>query len=388
MKKVLSVFGGALAGLVFGLSLHGWGSETRGASPAKASATGSEDARLVKVSSELAKRARLELAAVEQRTLAPTLSLVGSIDFDANHVAEVGARIEGRVARMLVSVGDEVERGEALVEIDSAELGEAAAALLGTHANLIAAEHNERRESLLATQQLASAPTVERARAEVNALRATMHGARQRLLTMGLSRDEVAQLEAGRGPRHITLRAPLDGQVVKRNAVLGQVVDPTEPVLQIANLDSVWVELDVFERDLAQVAEGNFVDIESETHPGRSFRGRVTHMDATVDLATRTARVRVEVENTARRLRPGQFVRARLTTQGAERSVLVVPRSSVLQVEGEPSVFVQVARDTYMARPVELGVSAGQVVEVKRGLAASDLIVREGAFALKSELLR
>ncbi len=385
----LGVVGGVITGLAFGLSLDAWGGKSSGATSAIANAKVADaDPRKVELSPQLAKRARLRLEPAREEALAPTLRLVGSVDFDANKVTEVGARIEGRVARMLVSVGDVVKRGDALVEIESNELGEAFAALLGARANLIAAENHEARESALAAQQLSSAPVVERARAEVKALRAQVRGAEQRLLAMGFTPEEIAQVQSGRGLTHVTLRAPLAGEVVDRYAVLGQVVSPTEPVLRIADLDRVWVELDVFERDLARVAEGDAVDICSETHPGKVFQGRVTHVGATVELSTRTAQVRVEVENSERLLRPGQFVQALLATSGGQRTALTVPRSALLQVEGEASVFVSLGENKYIARPVEIADGGGDRAEIRRGLAAGDLVVAEGAFVLKSELLR
>jgi cobalt-zinc-cadmium efflux system membrane fusion protein len=388
MKTYLSISAAVVAGLALGLSLGGFHAQGRDALPAAADATSSGDPRQIAISPELAQRAKLKLQPVEAQSLTPTLRLLGSVDFDADHLAEVGARIEGRVARMLVEVGSEVKRDDALVEIESAALGEAAATLLSVRANLIAAENSEQRESLLSKQQLSSAAVVERARAEVNALRAELHGSEQRLLAMGLSTQEIERLKAGHGPRRITLRSPLDGEVVRRDAVLGQVVDPTQPVLRVANLDHVWVELDVFERDLPRVAEGNRVEIECEALPGERFTGKVMHVDATVDLATRTAGIRVEVPNQKRLLRPGQFVRARLATEGVERRALAIPNTALFQVEGEPSVFVALERDRYAVRPVELGATVGDVVEVTRGLAEGDLIVVEGGFALKSELLR
>ena len=170
--------------------------------------------------------------------------------------------------------------------------------------------------------------------------------------------------------------------------MLGQVVGPTEPILNIANLDRLWVELDVFEHDLARVSDGNKVEIESEVHSGKKFAGTVTHIDAKLDVATRTAQVRVEADNPERLLRPGQFVTARLTTAGVERDALTVPANSVLQVEGNPAVFVSLAKGQYVARPVQLGIAAGDRVEVTRGLVEGETIVTDGAFVLKSELLR
>lgn len=388
-NRTITFASGVGAGIAITLGLAGMRApDHTGAGLLESSRAQAADSRRVVLSPELAQRAKLETARVGAQSMSPTLQLVGSVTFDANRVAEVGGRIEGRVTRMLVTIGDVVKAGQPLCELESNELGAVLSDLLGARANLIAAEHNEKREASLFEQQLSSAPVVERARAEVKALRATLRGAEQRLLAMGLSPRELEQIGKGDGPRRITLRAPLDGEVVNRYAVLGQVVSPTEPVLRIADLDQLWVELDIYERDLAQVAEGNNVEIESETHPGKTFRGRVAHMDATVELTTRTAGVRIEVANEQRLLRPGQFVTARLSTSGPGQPILRVPRKSVLQVEGEPSVFLVAGKNAYVARPVELGAEAGDWIEVTRGLLDGDKVVTAGAFALKSELLR
>lgn len=391
--KYFSVAVSAAAGLTLGVAVDGFRTPSSGAAD-KVEDEGKPvqapiESNKVVLNAELAQRANIKTAPVDKQALHPQLRLVGSVNFDADEVADVGARIESRVARMMVTVGDEVKKGDPLVEIDSNEIGGALAALLSARANLIAAEITEKREGELAKQQLSTAAVVERARAEARALRAELNGATQRLLAMGFTSDELARIEAGHpGARKITLRAPIDGEVVKRNAVLGQVVGPTLPILQIADLDHLWVELDVFERDLGHVADGDNAEIESESHPGKVFRGRVTHVAATVDLNTRTAHVRVEVENPERLLRPGQFVHARLSTAGDTRPVLGVPRSAVLQVEGENTVFVAAGENTYIARPIELGVAAGDWVEVTRGLVEGDVVVTAGAFVLKSELLR
>ena len=387
MKGYVGVGVGALLGVVVAVSLDALDAEDKEVT-ASASAAAATSSREVKLSDELAKRANLATEPVIKRALAPTLDLVGSVNFDADAVADVGGRIAGRITRVMVTVGDMVASGQPLVELESNNLGEALAELLSARANLIAAENHAKRETALGEKQLSSAPVVETARANAKALQAEVEGAEQRLLAMGITPAELKHLRAGDGPRTVTLRAPIAGEVVERYAVLGQVVDPTEPILRIADLSRLWVELDVFERDLAHVAEGDEVEIRSETYPDKTFRGTVNHVNATVDVATRTARVRIEVPNPERLLRPGQFVHARLSTRGTTEPIIAIPRKAVLQVEGEPSVFVQADKGRYVVRPVELGRVAGDLVEVKRGLIEGERIVIEGGFVLKSELQR
>lgn len=387
-KSVLGVLAGGVVGLAVGIVLNPRATPSLPSDAMAKAQPEQATERVVRLEEGLAKRANIQVEPVSKRKLSPTLSLVGSVAFDADAVADVGGRIEGRITRMLVSVGDKVKEGQPLVEIEGNQLGEAIAEFLSARANLIAAENQAARETELGAKQLSSAPVVERAKAEAQAVRAEMRGAEQRLLAMGLTAKELKDLETGDGPRRITLRAPIAGEVVQRYAVLGQVVDPTQPVLRIADLTQLWVELDVFERDLANVAIGNSVEIVSETHPGKIFAGQVSYVDAQVDVATRAAQVRIEVENPDRLLRPGQFVHARLSTQGDSREAVTIPRSAVLRVDGETSVFLKVGKNAYAPRPVELGPAVGDFVEIVRGLAVGDQLVTAGGFVLKSELER
>lgn len=377
---------GVLAGLILGFSFdHLFASQQEPKANAAAKAV---SMREVKLSTELAQRAQLSVEKVEKRPLAPTLDLLGSVDFDPDAVADVGGRIAGRITRVLVTVGDIVTQNQPLVEIESNELGEALAALLSARANLIAAENHAARETALGQKQLSSAPVVESARASAKALHAETQGAEQRLLAMGITPGEIARLVSGKGPRTITLRAPIPGEVVERYAVLGQVVDPTQPILRIADLSRLWIELALFERDLSNVHVGDGVEILSETYPGRVFSGTVGYINATIDTATRTAKVRIEVPNPERLLRPGQFVHARIAMHGKHEPVIGIPRNAILQVEGETAVFIQSDKESYLVRPVELGRAAGDLVEIRRGLIEGELLVTEGGFVLKSELQR
>jgi cobalt-zinc-cadmium efflux system membrane fusion protein len=387
MKGYVGVAVGALAGVAVGFLLDGFVGKKE-EPKASASAQVAAVSREVKLSAELAQRAKLSTEVVEKRSLSPTLDLVGSVDFDADAVADVGGRIAGRITKVMVTAGDQVTKGQPLVEVESHDLGEALATLLSARANLIAAEHHAARETGLGQKQLSSALIVENARATAKALQAEVQGAEQRLMAMGITPSELDKLQGGDGPRRVTLRAPISGEVVERYAVLGQVVDPTQPILRIADLSRLWVELDLFERDLGHVAVADPVEILSETYPGRTFSGKVAYVNATVDVATRTAKVRIEVPNPERLLRPGQFIHARLSTRGSPQPVIAIPRKAVIQLEGEPSVFVALGNERYAARPVERGHYAGDLVEITRGLLEGERVVIEGGFVLKSELQR
>lgn len=334
----------------------------------------------VRVSEEFVRRFGVQTACVTPRALAPALDLVGSVDFDPDHVADVGARIRGRVTRVLVGAGDAVEIGTPLVEIESVSLGDVQASRVSAQAQAVAARARLARETDLFRQRLTTARAVEDARADLARFEAEATGASQRLAAMGAS---------GSAGRHVVLRAPIAGRVIRRDVIVGQTIDDTSSVLRIADLSRVWVLLDAYETDLPRLHVGDRAEITSRATEGETVVGTVSHLDATIDLRTRAARVRVEVVSPEQRLRPGQFVTARVRTAAdGVRPVLAVPRSAVVQIDGRPAVFVERGPREYEAATIALGEADGEDIAVERGLREGDTVVTDGAFALKSELFR
>ncbi len=365
------------------------GRSTAPAASAPAASAAAAVRTQVRLDPELARRAQIRVERAARARVSSSLQLAGSVDFDATRTAEVGGRIAGRITRILVRPGDVVRAGDALAEIESAQLGEAIAQYFSAQARLIAARQTLAREGSLASQRLTTAQAHEEARANAEALQAEVRGAEARLMAMGIARTELPSMLSASGARRVTLRAPIAGEVIARQGVVGQSVEPTSIILRIGDTSRLWVLLDVFERDLARVHDGDRAEIVCETWPGRSFHGAVEHVDPVVDPSTRTARVRVEVDNENALLRPGQFVTARLHPAGAEaRDALTIPRAALLQIEGRPAVFVAAGRDAYEPRTLDLGAGDGDRVEVLRGVAEGDEVVVEGGFALKSELQR
>jgi cobalt-zinc-cadmium efflux system membrane fusion protein len=338
----------------------------------------------------LAARAGIEVARLQAEPIVPTVDVVGDVHFDPARVADVGGRLEGRVVEVHVELGDRVEPGDPLVTIEGPDLGQAMAELLEARAELAAATSQADRQATLRREQLTTATELEQATAERAALEARVRGAAQSLAALGLPPGSITAASRGRAqPSAITLRAPIAGEVVERRVHLGAVVDPTHPLVRIADLSSVWVVLDIFERDVGRVRLGDRVEVRSEAHPDQPHDGTIAHVGATFDEATRTADVRVVVDNSDRRLRPGQFVHATLhVASEAQREALLLPQSAISQIAGQPGAFVRIGAGRYDVRPLELGARHGARFEVRRGLAVGDEVVVEGAFALKSELER
>ncbi|UQA58798.1 efflux RND transporter periplasmic adaptor subunit [Polyangium aurulentum] len=325
-------------------------------------------------------RAGLKLEPVRSAPLVPRLRVVGTVDFDPAHVAAVGTRIPGLVRSLHKLEGERVKKGDALAEIESAELGEAQASVAVASAHRKAAALNEKRERELAERGLTTAREHEVATATHEEQRVMLGAARQRVAAMSGSPA---------GPFGVyMLRAPLDGTVVERHIFAGQSVDAHVVAFRVADLDHLWVDLAVFESNLDAIRKGDPVELTRAGAEAEPIPGRVAHVGEVVDPATRTAHVRVAVSNEKRLLRPGQSVTAIIGATGPARTMLTVPMTAVTYIDGQPTVFLAEGPDRVVPTPIELGPSDGTSQGVVSGLSEGQLIVSQGVFALKSELYR
>jgi cobalt-zinc-cadmium efflux system membrane fusion protein len=384
MSRWLRRSGIALFGLVLaaGVVLY-WARAKKGVS-AETKLPGRDvpylDGKWIRYSADYAQRAQIEMMAVERSNLAPVVSVTGTVTFDPEKVAAVGSRIAGRVRQIFKLEGDPVKAGDVLAEIESAELGQAQAALIAARAHAAAATTNEKREKELAEARISSSREAELAAANAVSARADLVAAEQRVRALGGVADGV--------PGILRLATPLAGKVIERNVSRGQSVEATHTAFRVADLSSVWVQLAVFERQLTAIHQGDPVDIYPQGDGERKVRGNVSYVGDVIDLETRTAPVRVEVDHPEVPLRPGQSVLAKIHTSAPVTTSIVVPRGAVTSVDGKPTIFV--AHDALSVEPraVQLGGQDGDRVEILTGLTEGDKVVTAGVFALKSEIFR
>lgn len=332
---------------------------------------------------------RVEVVPVQKTRLARDVEVVGSVTFAADHYAEVGPLIAGRVVSIGVRVGDLIKTGQVLAELESAEVGQAQAAYLTARAVSNAAQTNLRRERELAERKVSSERDRELAEATAITEHAQLSAATQRLRALGMRQSDISQISDARQSR-VPLVSPIEGTVIERKVFIGQAVEPASAAFRVADLSRLWVQLDLFEKDLPYVHAEQRAELRTEVYPGKSFPARVALVGNVIDEKTRTAPVRIEFDNGERLFRPGQFVTATLRgdPNTAPHAVLAVPRKAVITVEGKSLVFIQEAGGNYSKRPIELGPSGGTLVEVRSGLVEGDHVVADGGFLLKSELLR
>jgi len=345
----------------------------------------------------------VETAAVERRALQHTLRAVGKVGYNETGLATITSRVEGYVENLFVNfTGVEVKQGDHLVEIYSPDLAVA------------------QRELLLGRNDPVD--------------RVLQDSARKKMERWGLLPEQIDEfLRSGKVSDRVTLQAPTGGTVTEKMVVKNSMVKPGEVLYRVANLDSVWLYLDIYEYELGMVRYGQEVTATAEAYPGTTFTGRVWFISPVLSEETRTVKVTVSLDNRDRKLKPGMFVSAGITvplmadgsaapsgvegkwtcpmhpqvlseTDGAcpecrmalgkipgtppaadSPLPLAIPVSAVLDSGTRKLVHVEQAAGLYAAREVRLGVRAGNYYPVIHGLTEGDRVAVRGNFLLDSQ---
>lgn len=348
---------------------------------------------VARVPSPLLEEKLVTTAPLGKRPVAAAVPLTGAVTFDERRVAHLSLQAEGVIRRVHVVAGEKVKKGQALVELESIGLGEAESDFLEARAALRLARKNLDRQAALQADGITSEREYLEARREYEAAEIRANGARAKLARLGVDARTLGEMDS-RGPGaaagRMVLRAPMDGTVLTLHAVAGEVARPEESLAVIGDLSSLWILADLYEADLGKVGPnpaGLAATARVKAYPDRTFRGTVELLGATMEETTRTVKVRIRVENPEGLLRPGMFARVELWQPG-EEEVLAAPEDAVLSDEGRSFVFVHHHDDYYMRRPVETGRRFGGWVELKGGVAGGETLVTNGAFLLKSDVLR
>jgi len=345
-----------------------------------------EEKERVKLSPEALKNAGIKTAPAKAEAITETLAVTATISHNQDRLLHVTPRITGRVVDVRVNVGSDVKAGSVLALLDSTELGQTKLEYIKSQTLLELAKTNYEREKSLFDQKIAAKKDVLAAEAEYRKAEAETRSLHERLRLYGLSDQAINNLD--NSPSLYTLTSPGPGVVIEREMSKGEVIEAGKKVATISDLSTVWVLLNLHEKDLAKVKQGTTVKIHTESYPGEVFAGKVAYIGNVVDPQSRTLPLRVEVPNPRARLKPGMFATAEVVTGISSTEAIMIPSSSIQKIEGKPSVFVQGKDGSFAKRGLDLGREFGNSVEVKSGLKEGEQVVVTGAFTLKSELLK
>ncbi len=315
------------------------------------------------------------------------INLAGEVRVDQNRVVQVVPRVPGVVRSVRSFLGDQVKKNAVMAVLDSRELADAKSAYVAANEKSKLARSSFRREEKLWKKRISSEQEYLNAKSALSEARIAERTASQKLRALGTSSAALKRLAKGPAESltHYEIVAPLAGTIIEKHVTNGASVDQREPIFRIADLNSVWVIASVYEKDIARMKKGQTASVTTKAYRNKFFEGRITWVADTLDERTRTLKVRIEVDNTRRLLKPGMFVQASVVVD-AKDGVVSIPAAAVRRQGSETIVFVDEGGGRFERREVEIGDQVSGRVEIRKGVKPGERIVAEGSFILKSEL--
>lgn len=290
---------------------------------------------------------------VSKGTLARLIDTVGYIDFDESKVSHIHLRVSGWIEKLSVkSAGEQVKKGQRLF-------------------NLYAPDLVNVQEEFL--------------RALNSGNKSLIEASGDRLKALGISRGEVKQLKKSRKVRQtVAIYAPQDGVVSELPVREGMYVKPSMNVMTLADLSSVWLIAEVFERQANWVKMGDAAEVSLPYLPGKVWKGKIEYIYPSLDKKTRTLMARLRFENPGESLKPNMYARVKLFAS-PRKNVLSIPLEALIRTGAEDRVIVEVDKGKFDAREVRVGIESGDRIEIVDGLKINEKVVVSGQFLLDSE---
>jgi cobalt-zinc-cadmium efflux system membrane fusion protein len=316
--------------------------------------------------------------------IADKLQAPSQVEVDEHRLVRVGANVTGRIIDVYAMLGDNVEAGAELARISSPELTQAQLAYLRAFSLETLAEKAAERARHLLVADVISVAEMQRRESELQVSRAELGAAADQLRLLGMDSRALSKLgKDGTLMPSVAIKSSKPGVVIERNVAIGQVVQPSDLLFQVADLSSVWVVGDVPEQIARHVQVGQHVEIHVPALGNISFDGLIIFVADTVNPLTRTVMVRTVVENPRRKLKPAMLASMHILDNPVES--LVVPETAVVRENNQDYIFLAQGDNRFLRVPVELGAEVGDVRPVLKGLSIDQTVVVDGAFHLENE---
>lgn len=332
----------------------------------------------IQLSAEEIQQSNLTITKIQPEKVADQLILSANITANQDRVAFVAPRVEGKLIKVYANLGDQVKAGQALAVVDSIQMGEARAEYRHAQSELKLAEANFQRTDKLYKEEVV--PQRQWLEAK-NALERAQTSAKE-----GADHLHILAGPSDTGISTFVITAPFSGVVIEKDSAMGELAKPEGKLFTIADLNTVWIEADVSEKDLGKLTVGSPATVTVSSFPDESFKGKVSYISSIFDKQTRTVKARIELPNHDRKLRIDMFAKAVIDLTSS-RDALILPQDAVLLVQGQSTVYVQ-TEDGFEARPVQVGEQLNKGVVITSGLKAGEQVVTSGAYALKSRQLK
>jgi cobalt-zinc-cadmium efflux system membrane fusion protein len=343
------------------------------------------DDSMVKLSDEEMKRFGIEVGKVKAGDIALHIKVPGEIVINSDRLAHIVPRVSGIVQEVKKNLGDIVKEGEVMAIIESRELADVKAAYLTSIEAYRLAEPYFKREEKLWGKKISSEQEYLDAKKALSEATIEMNKAKYKLRALGLSLEYIESLTSESAEQFTTYKisAPFNGTIIEKHITLGEVISEDDDIFVVANLDTVWVDLRVPQKDASSIKKGQKVTISGKSDTTK-IEDTIDYVHSLIDEQTRTKLARVVLDNTSGQFLPGTFVTANVQVGESESDVIV--NKSVLQnIDDKACVFVQSAQG-FEPRPVIIGRSNETCVEIIDGLESGEIIVTENSFRIKAQL--
>lgn len=349
--------------------------------------TTQEISQEVNLTAESLKQINLETETVSLQPLTGFISIPAKVITNQDYEAQVGSLVQGRVHKVFVKIGDFVKAGQVLMTVEGFDIGSLKAGYMKAKAELDYTKANYERQKKLFDEKIGSQKVVLETQSEYQKALAEFKAEDNKIHSVGLTDDDVTNSKSSEEHTSSTLpiKSPISGIVVERNVVIGQLVDPTINSFKVINNSSLWVDGQIYEKDLNKINHKTSAEFTTSTYPGEEFDGKVIYIGQTVDEASRTIMIRGEFRNKNNKLKPQMFGELRLPI-GENTMAIIIPDEAVVKEADQAYVFVQTGETTFEQRMVKTGISLNNRIEIKEGLKVGEKVASKGVFYLKSEL--
>ncbi len=347
---------------------------------------------LVKLHPKTQKRLKITTETAKKRVMGQTIVTTGRIDFNHDRLAHVGPKVSGKVRSVSVELGDLVEKGQNLIQIEALSLGATKANFLNAKAKYVLAEKRWQRAQKLQKENISSLSALQDIETQYQQAKAKYLQHQEQLRILGFQPRELASLKTtGKDAVRYTIRSPFKGIVVKKHAAVGEQANPEDDLFVLADLSQVWLWVDIYPEHIGAVHKGDQISFSAASIPQERFSGTIIYVSSDVEPSSQRAQAFVNVDNPRHLLKPGMFAEVEIIeTHGDSETeeLLSISERSVQRIDGNTVVFIEKAAGEYKLKAVSLGRQQGGFFEVLLGLDGGEKIANKHTFLLKSQVLK
>jgi cobalt-zinc-cadmium efflux system membrane fusion protein len=328
------------------------------------------------LTSEEMRNIGLKTVVADLRPIQRVIRTAGIVKPHPDKEAQVSSRVSGKVVGLFATVGEPVQEGQPLAEVQSAEIQKLQVDLIQAENKLTLAKAEMDRVQSLVEVKISAKKELIAAQNQRQAIASEIDGLRQQLILLGLPESAARKAQIEKTVSTFPVLSPLSGVVTERSVVVGETVEPSKVIFKILDPSVVFVEGSAFEDSLPQLRMGQSVRIRLASYPGEVFNGRISRFSPTLDPQKRTVQLWAEVPNRAGKLKPNLFAEMDVIVGGGAE-LLAIPLEALITSEGETFVFVE-EKGSFRRADVVIGARDDRYVEVRKGLLPGDRMVTDG----------